>query len=168
MLGHSMAGVVISQIAEYIPEKIECLVYLAGFVPDNQGSLIQESSQFISPGVGSEMVIDKDKNEVSLKLSNRIKELFYNTCDEQVVGEALIHLQKQPFRPFHDKVTLSGEKFGRVSKLYIECLKDEAIQLTDQRRMYQKLNCQVASLDTDHSPFLSAPLELSKILIGIH
>lgn len=168
LLGHSMAGVVVSQIAEYIPEKIRRLVYVAGFVPANQGSLLQESSQFSNLGIGSEMVIDEDKNEISLKLSSRIKELFYNACDEQVVGQALIHLQKQPFRPFLDKVTLSSEKFGEVSKLYIECLRDEAIKLVDQRRMYQKLNCQVAVLDTDHSPFLSTPLELSEILMDIN
>ena len=35
LVGHSMAGMVISQVAEYLPAKIHKLVYLAGFLPQS-------------------------------------------------------------------------------------------------------------------------------------
>lgn len=168
LLGHSMSGVVISEVAEIIPQKIQQLVYLSGFVPSNGGSLIsliQEELKSNRPSIGNEVSINEKQNEISLKMSKLIQTYFYQNCEEQDVAYALMHLQKQPFRPFLDKVNISAPFFGEVPKLYIECLQDKTIYLEDQRRMRAKLNCQVVSIDSDHSPFFSKPFELARILL---
>jgi hypothetical protein len=67
-------------------------------------------------------------------------------------------------QPFLDHVSLSDKKFGKVNKIYIECLQDNTIHIDDKRRMHQKLNYRVISLDCDHSPFFSCPEKLVRIL----
>jgi pimeloyl-ACP methyl ester carboxylesterase len=166
LVGHSMSGVIISQVAELIPDKIAKLIYVSGFVPSDKGSLLQEESQAKNPSIAKEITIDENNNEISLKMSNLIRSYFYNTCSDQNAAWALLNLQKQPLRPFVDVVNISNNKFGKVPKLYIECLRDNAIRIEDQRRMHAKLNCEIKSLDTDHSPFLSAPLDLAQMLAG--
>jgi len=157
LVGHSMAGVVISQVAENIPKRIEKLVYLSAFIPDNDGSLVEEEAKTNIPSVVKEISIDETSNEVSLKLSPRIAELFYGDCGIEDQGFGLLHLQKQPLRPFVDTVSLSKDRFGSVPKVYIECLEDQAIRIEDQRRMYSKIQCKVLTLRASHSPFFSMP-----------
>ena len=41
LIGHSLAGAVISQVAEFLPEKIERLIYVAGFVLKSGDSVIE-------------------------------------------------------------------------------------------------------------------------------
>ncbi|MFZ8423175.1 alpha/beta hydrolase, partial [Staphylococcus aureus] len=39
LIGHSMAGMVISQVAENIPNKIDKLIYVSAFLPKNGETL---------------------------------------------------------------------------------------------------------------------------------
>ncbi len=167
LVGHSMSGVIISQLAENIPEHIEALVYVSGFIPDNNGSLVHEERKAKIQGVVKEVIVDESNNKITLKLSSNIQKLFFNTCSQEDANWAMSKFQAQPFRPFIDTVTLSTQKFKNVPKFYIECLKDQAIRIEDQKRMYSKINVEVFSLDTDHSPFLCAPQLLSMLLINI-
>jgi pimeloyl-ACP methyl ester carboxylesterase len=162
LVGHSMAGVVITQVASNIPEQINTLIYISGFVPKHRGALVHEESK--NSSVSKEIFIDPENNEISLKLSDKIKHIFYNNCTEKDYRWALSNLQKQALRPFIDTINISEERFGKVSKIYIECLKDEAIKIEDQRRMHAKLTCDIVSLETDHSPFISSPVELVEAL----
>lgn len=164
LVGHSMAGVVISQVAEEIPEGINKLIYVCGFVPDYNGSLVHEEGKTKTPSVTNQIEIHEQNCEISLKQSPRLKELFYGQCSNEEAIWAVAQLQKQPLRPFIETVDLSDEKFGSVDKMYIECLRDEAITIEDQRRMNNKIKCEVKILDTDHAPFLSKSNELVKIL----
>jgi pimeloyl-ACP methyl ester carboxylesterase len=37
LVGHSLGGVVITQVAENVPDRIACLVYLSAYLPENDG-----------------------------------------------------------------------------------------------------------------------------------
>lgn len=165
LVGHSMAGVIISQIAENMPNKIDQLIYVAAYIPQNNRSLTQEAKKAKTPGVSTEMIIDEANNVINLRKTERIKELFFNACSKEEADEALQLLQKEPLRPFSDPITISKERFGKVGKLYIECMRDQAVQPEDQKRMYTQANCRVIKIDNaDHSPFFSTPRELANAL----
>lgn len=166
LVGHSMAGLVITQVAENMPENIDHLIYTCAFIPDNGGSLVDEEKKSANPSVTLEVQLDASENQLLLPLNapERIRNLFYNCCAEEDVQFALSNLQPQPFMPFVDPVSFSNKNFGSIPKTYIECLKDNAISIQDQRRMYRKVQCHVETLDTDHSPFFSAPEQLVRIL----
>ena len=62
-------------------------------------------------------------------------------------------------------IHVTEEGFGRVPRVYIECLQDKVIPPPLQRQMYEKLPCQkVVSMNTSHSPFFSAPQKLTETL----
>jgi pimeloyl-ACP methyl ester carboxylesterase len=165
LVGHSMAGIIISQVAENIPNKIDKLVYVAAFLPEPHGSLMEEARQASSPGVSVATRMDVANNLMVLDKSAGLKELFYNCCTDLEAEMAIAQLQEgEPLILFGEGVNLSQENFGRVPKLYVECLKDNTILIQDQRRMHNKVKIEVVSLDSDHSPFVSRDEELVSAL----
>jgi pimeloyl-ACP methyl ester carboxylesterase len=167
LVGHSMAGVVITQVAENMPDKIEQLIYLSGFILEDGGSLMDEEQQASVPTVTAAITIDEATASINLPTQSpeRIVELFYGQSSPEDAWYALAHVQPQPLLPFGDPVSVSASRFGRVPKLYIECLQDQAILIQDQRRMHSRTNCAVASINTDHAPFFSAEEQLTGLLL---
>jgi pimeloyl-ACP methyl ester carboxylesterase len=156
LVGHSMGGLVITQTAEYRPEKIQLLVYVCAFLPANEQTLLQilESDKKDIP---SAVIISEDKTFLKLK-AHLIKDTFYGECSENDILEAKDKLCLQPSLPFITPVRITEDNFGRVPRVYIETLKDNAISIGGQREMYTKTPCQqVITMDTDHSPFFSQP-----------
>jgi len=69
---------------------------------------------------------------------------------------------------FLTPVKTTADRFGRVKRAYIECLQDNAVPIELQRKMQSELPCRpVVTLDTDHSPFFSAPAALAGALLDI-
>jgi hypothetical protein len=161
-----MAGVVITQVAENMPDKIEQLIYVSGFIPEDRGSLMDEEQQAAIPTVTAAITIDEATASIHLPTQSpeRIVELFYGQCSPEDAQYALAHVQPQPLLPFGEKISISASRFGRVPKLYIECLQDQAILIQDQRRMHSRTNCAVASINTDHAPFFSAEKALTDLI----
>ena len=63
---------------------------------------------------------------------------------------------------------ITDGNFGRVPRVYIECALDNAVAPEFAREMYTALPCaEVIEMQTGHSPFLSAPEELARILDGL-
>lgn len=165
LVGHSMAGIVISQVGQNIPEYIDKLVYLSAFIPSDNGSLVDEEKKAKFPSVALNIKID-EKNCSIIIDKTKIKELFYHNCKENDINLALSHIQDQPLLPFVDKVSL-GDNFNKLHKVYIECLQDQAIHIEDQRRM-NSICDKIVSIDTDHSSFFSSCDELVEILGNEH
>ncbi|WP_232698242.1 alpha/beta fold hydrolase [Brevibacillus daliensis] len=163
LVGHSMGGIVITQTAEYRPEKIQLLVYLCAFLPENEQTLLQilENDKKESPPA---VVLSEDKTNLELK-DDLIKDAFYGECSESDIFEAKGKLCVQPLLPFITPVRITEDHFEKVPRVYIETLKDNAISVICQREMYTKTPCrQIITLDTDHSPFFSQPEVLSSHL----
>ncbi len=125
LVGHSMAGIVITQVAEHMPDEIDRLIYVSAFVPGHDGSLMREKQQALAPST-LRMTEDDTAHSVTLEPSC-ISEVFYGNCNDEDISYALPRLQAQPLQPFVDKITISSERFGAVPKTYIECLQDKAI-----------------------------------------
>jgi hypothetical protein len=160
--------VVITQVAENMPDKIAHLIYVSGFIPEHGGSLMGEEQQASIPTVTAAITIDQAAASITLPMDSpkRIADLFYGQCSPGDVAYALAHVQPQPLRPFGDPVSISEGRFDRVPKMYIECLQDHAILIQDQRRMHARIDCDVASIDADHAPFFSAEEQLTALLLG--
>ncbi|HUK49546.1 MAG TPA: hypothetical protein VLV18_00820, partial [Terriglobales bacterium] len=63
---------------------------------------------------------------------------------------------------------LTHERYGRIPKSYIETLQDRAISPMLQRKMYTASKCShIIRINTSHSPFLSQPTQLAKILTNL-
>ena len=160
LVGHSMGGVVITQAAEYRPEKIKTLVYLAAYMLQNGESIAPVTQGDTGSFLVSNIIFADDMSYVTVR-DEAVKESFYGDCSDEDVVWAASMLVRQALAPFTTPVDTSEEHFGRIPRVYIECLRDRTISPSLQKEMYTALPCErVISLDTSHSSFLSEPAKL--------
>lgn len=160
LVGHSMGGMVITQTAEYCPDKITTLVYLCAFLPRNGESLLQLAPQDKESLILPNLVVAEDQSSRTVR-KEAIKEAFYGDCSDEDVTRATSLLCPEPMAALATPLHLTDENFGRIPRIYIECRRDRAITHSRQRQMYLASPCQkIITMDTSHSPMLSAPEEL--------
>ena len=168
LVGHSMGGIVITQVAEERPEKIQRLVYLAAFLVQNGESLFQVAQTDSESLVLPNLMVNEEQGSVPFKEGAPLKDMFYGDCADEDVARATSLLVPQALAPMGTPVRITAEHFGRVPRVYIECLRDRAISPSIQKRMYTATPCQtILSMETSHSPFFSAPQELVQHLTSL-
>lgn len=167
LVGHSMGGIVITQAAENRPEKIKTLVYVCAFLLGSGESLLQVAEGDTESSALPNLIMAEDESYITVR-DEAIKGLFYGDCTDEDVARAKSLLVPQAAAPFATPVHTTEENFGRIPRVYIQCLRDRAISPSLQKRMYTALPCpKVISMDTSHSPFLSAPEELARHLTSL-
>jgi pimeloyl-ACP methyl ester carboxylesterase len=167
LVGHSMGGVVISQAAEYRPEKIKKLVFLAAFLLQNGEFLLQQAEPDTDSLVLPNLIMAEDQSYLTWK-ENAFKEALYGDCSEEDVTRAKSLLVPQASAPLATPVNTTPDNFGRVPRVYITCNRDRAISPSFQEKMYNNLPCEkLIKMDTSHSPFFSAPEELASHLLSL-
>ena len=84
--------------------------------------------------------------------------LLYHRCGAQDAAASVDRLVPEPATSFATPAQLSAARFGSVSRGYIACSDDQAVPIALQRAMLASLPCDpVVTIDSDHSPFYSAP-----------
>ena len=167
LVGHSRGGIVISEAAERRPDKVKTLVYLSAFLLRNGESLLQVANEDSMSLVLPNLVVTEDQRSCTVR-GAAIRDAFYGDCRDEDVALAKLCLQPEPMAPMATPVAVTEENFGRVPRVYIECLQDRAIPPALQKRMYTASPCQkVISMDTSHSPFFSAPQALVDHLLAL-
>src|ERR1700743_1625063 len=166
LVGHSMAGLVISEGAEEIPGKIKELVYLAAYLPQNGESLLLLAKQDADSHVGKYLQIDQATGSANIAKDGVI-DVFAADAPAQVGDYIANNIKPEPLAPLATPVTLTDGKFGSVKKVYIHTTEDHAVSFTLQKIMV-KNNGQVSkeySLPSSHTPFISMPDKLAAIIL---
>jgi pimeloyl-ACP methyl ester carboxylesterase len=166
LVGHSMGGVAITQAAAESGHLIEQVVYVAAFLPRDGESLMSLAArpEGEGDGVQKNMVVAGDPPVATMPPESAAS-VFYGNCPPWLSEEAVLKIGAQPLAPFATPVDIDDSRL--LKRRYIVCLRDQAIPPALQHVMARASNClEVTELDTDHSPFLSAPDELTRVLIG--
>ncbi len=167
LVGHSMAGVVVSTVAEKIPGQIEKLIYVAAFVPANEQSLLDLANTDVQSQLGPSLIPSADMLTLDVKEENRLN-IF---CQDGSTANKTLLTNKfrvEPAIPFTNKITLTSSNYGKVDKYYIHTTQDHAIGIDLQNRMITAAQISnVYSLASGHSPFLSMPDQLTQLLLSI-
>lgn len=164
LAGHSMAGVIISGVAEQIPDLIDKMVYVAAYVPGNGQSAYALSLLDQQSLLGASLLVSDDQSEFDIKREDIIN-IFCQDGAENVQQLILGNYRSEPAAPFSDPVVLTEERFGKVSKCYVETLQDHGIGNVLQKEMIATAGItRVYPLVSGHFPSLSKPEELSDIL----
>ncbi|MFL5740304.1 MAG: alpha/beta fold hydrolase [Flavisolibacter sp.] len=167
LVGHSKNGIMISQAAEYRPERIEKLVYLAAYLVPHGKTQREYSMQ--DTGGWLKPYVTQYPETASHTLQPEIyKEGLYHDCEDDITELAKVLLGHEPVESGITPLELTEENFGRVPRVYIECTEDRAVTPFIQRKMYTETPCEkVYTLPTSHSPFFSRPKELVAILVNL-
>lgn len=167
LVGHSMGGVIITQIAEHRPERIRTLVYLAAYLLQNGESAMQVQMQDLESLLGPIIIMAEDQTYITVR-DDAVKEVFYGDCQDEDVARAKSLFVPQALAPLAMPVNTTEGNFGQVPRVYVECVHDRVISPSAQKKMYTALPCKkVMSMETGHSPFFSAPEELTAHLTSL-
>jgi pimeloyl-ACP methyl ester carboxylesterase len=166
LVGHSMAGAVISQVAEQIPEKIERLIYIAAFLLHNGGSVFEGMQSDTEGQWFPEIVYSEDQSYATVPVAVRRLVGFHDVKEEVIQRYLPLWNEKQATEPFMSKVAVSEEKFGSVPKTYIRTTIDKITTPTLQDRMIANWDVQtVHNLESGHFPLLSVPEKLAELML---
>jgi pimeloyl-ACP methyl ester carboxylesterase len=169
LVGHSMGGVVITQAAARCRERVSLLVYVAAFLPRDGQSLIDLTRlpEGAEDQVQANLTIEGDPPVGALSERAQAHALF-NCATNRQLRWALERTRPQPLAPFLAPVELDGRDVAATERVYIRCTKDHAIPPALQARMVAERPCvELHEIDTDHSPFISRPAELARLLTGV-
>lgn len=167
LVGHSRGGIVISEVAERVPDRIRQLVYLTAYlVPP--GSTLAEMRSLVPSGLRRDQLLLSTDGLYTMVAPDAARDLFYHLAPEGMAAYTEHPLSPEPIAAARCALQLSEERYGSVPRAYIEALRDQMIEIALQRQMQALQPCgQVVTLDSDHSPFYSMPGELAEVLDGL-
>jgi pimeloyl-ACP methyl ester carboxylesterase len=170
LVGHSMAGLVVSEVAARKPDKVARLVYVCAYLPRDGESLFEiialNRSHEPFTAIDLAMQMSDDKRSCTIA-DDDIVPLFYQLAPTNIAAAAKAGFGVQATLPLAAKVQLDDASFARVPRTYIACNKDKVIPVHHQRRMLTRQACdELLQLDADHSPFYSSPEQLAALLLA--
>lgn len=168
LVGHSMAGMVISEVAEQLPNKIDKLVYVAAFLPKNGESLNSIVSKVTQGKTPEFFQFTPDYSLVSIA-KEAIPTVVCADCPDYMKDILVKYHRAEPVKGFNDKAMLT-QKFAGVPKYYISTTKDNAVPYALQQMMIKDNGTvkKVYELPTSHLPFVVQPAEFVKTLTSIN
>lgn len=165
LVGHSRAGIVISQVAERMPDKVDQLVYLCAFLIPNGESMVATALQDTGSVLVSNLIFNEPEGW-HIPRASAYRDAFYHDCTPEDVYLSSHLLTPEPNAPVGTPLSLSAERYGKVEKRYVFTTQDRAITYDMQKKMVQRTPVdRVFELHTGHSPFLSQPAALAEILL---
>ena len=162
LVGHSLAGIVISMAAEARPGAVEKLVYLAALLLEDGQSVLDiialaPDAPLVANMIPGDGVMDVNREAAA--------DLFYNLSPPTDITLAASLMVPNPLLPMVTPISVTEENFGSVPRYYITTTEDNTIPSDMQTYMYTVTPCEaVFTIHSDHSPFFSRPRELSSIL----
>ncbi|PIN16753.1 putative hydrolase/acyltransferase (alpha/beta hydrolase superfamily) [Handroanthus impetiginosus] len=176
LVGHELGGACISYAMEMYPTKVSKAIFVAAtMLTDGQSALNvfsqqaclselnQRAQKFVYANGNNRQptAIDFDKS--------LLEEFLFSRTPSKDIALASVSMRTVPFAPVTEKLTLSAAKYGSISRFYIKTDEDFAIPAPLQEAMIQSdPPKQVFELKgSDHSPFLSRPQALHRLLVEI-
>lgn len=167
VVGHSMAGMVISALAEAQPGRVANLVYVAAYLPQNGDSLYKLSMTDKDSRVGKywTQADPKAYSPATIKPEG-IAEVFCQDCSDTDKQWLVATHKAEAVPPLGTPVKLSAAHFGQVPRVYVHTRQDMAVSFSLQQAMLAAAGgaSTVQTLDTSHAPMLTQPQALARII----
>ncbi|WP_090556325.1 alpha/beta fold hydrolase [Pedobacter hartonius] len=167
LVGHSLGGAVITAVTDTIPERVEKLVYLAGFVPANNQSILDLTMMDPNSLFGPALTFSAAGATASIA-NDKIVSVFAQDGNDQVKKLLMDNNRPEPIAAQADKLILKNPSFAAVPKYYIQTTQDHAVTIDLQKKMISAAGIMnVYSVDSGHCPMLTQPDKVSDLLLQI-
>jgi putative intracellular protease/amidase/predicted alpha/beta hydrolase family esterase len=167
LVGHSMAGIVISQVAEQIPAKVDKLIYVSAYLPKNGEDLTSLARQDKESALANALEFNADYSAATIK-KDLIPPGICADCPD-FMKEVLVKYHKaEPVKPLNEKVKLTA-RFKAVPKYYIHTTMDKTVGFQLQKQMVQQNGTIIKTYEmpASHLPFVADPVTFINILRSI-
>lgn len=174
LVGHSVGGVSVARGSEDFPHLIAVAVYVCALMFRDVESM-QREKEIMDPTRVVEHIEYNFGNGIeepptsALVLKKFQKDLLYGTTS--TLDATLASLLLRPFPTMvmtNLELETTDERYGVVPRMYIKTTEDKSLSLAKQEELIANTPPEkVYSLDSDHSPFFSAPEKLHSLLLEI-
>jgi pimeloyl-ACP methyl ester carboxylesterase len=165
LVGHSMAGIVITQVGEEIPGQIKKLIYPAAFLPLDGQSLLDLGKTDTDGHTGWFLQIDQP-NHIAIIKREGIIDVFLENAPKEIIDKVLANWKDEPLAPLVTPVHVTAANFGSVKKIFIHTEYDHSVGYTLQLNMVKATPvAKEYTLASSHTPFFSMPSKLADILL---
>jgi pimeloyl-ACP methyl ester carboxylesterase len=166
LVGHSFGGIVVSDVAEAIPDRVTEIIYLAALLPRDGEALTdllpQDKTNKMAP---TSFQPDPKSATASIAREDRVR-LFCADCTPATKKAFPDIVLAEPLPPLGQKVHLTA-RFAAIPKAYIYTRNDAILSYPFQQSMVVRTPVrETITLETGHVPFLSAPAKLADALIA--
>ncbi|MEO3403300.1 alpha/beta hydrolase [Mucilaginibacter sp. CAU 1740] len=166
LVGHSLAGFVVAQVAEEIPEKIEKLVFISAMIPYEGKTVFDIVNADTESQLLQNLIFAEDKSWATVN-EETLKNVVYNKASAQQIAEAAPNLVHQATQPFFAAVETTANAFGKIDKTYIVCEHDKVLSQTAQRNLIEQIGIgKSLSLSTGHVPNVENPDALAQAILN--
>jgi pimeloyl-ACP methyl ester carboxylesterase len=171
LVGNSSGGMVITGVAERVPERLAQVVYLDAFVPENGQSLVdllradrRQALEDLVKAEGHGWLLPRF---APLPWEKIVRDGWGVTCGDDV-SWILPRLKPTPFRHFTDPVQRSNPAATNVGRTFIRCRQFQQPAFDKHARMAQQTSgWRYRELPTPHLPYITHPAELAEVLLDI-
>jgi pimeloyl-ACP methyl ester carboxylesterase len=161
LVGHSYGGAVISQAGT--AGTVANLVYVTAMVPD-VGQSAFELFPNLPHGEVATRAFRRHSNGTLTANTEVAVDAFYGRCPSLVAKSAVARLCPQRLDTHTQRLTAAA--WRTIPSTFVRCLRDQAHHIERQNAASDRCTDTV-TLDTDHSPFMSAPAALAQVLAGL-
>ena len=181
LVGHSMGGATISDVAEQVPERIKAVIYVAAFMlrpglepltlirhDSMKGSIVPTLYMAEPTKVGALRVRLSDEDP---DYRERVREAFFPEMSNEEIARMISHTHcDEPAQVLSHPSAVTAERFGKIERHYIRCLNDRCALIAGQDAMIDSMDEAMGNktvthaLPAGHMPLYSHPQELVDIL----
>jgi pimeloyl-ACP methyl ester carboxylesterase len=184
-VAHSMGGTVLTRAVQEAPSLFAHAVYVTAFMPasgvpagayasapENEGDLLGVAVVAGAVAVGA-LRLDTVSPDPSYR--QLLRDAFFGDVNTAVADAAIGLLTPDaPAGIAAGATTLTAAGWGSVTRTYVVCTQDRALQPAMQRKFIELADAafpdsptRVHILDSSHSPFLSMPGKLADIILKL-
>jgi pimeloyl-ACP methyl ester carboxylesterase len=163
LVGHSMSGMIISKVAEEMPERVKHLVYLAAVVPRNNSALID--------------LLPQERQEALWKLQRTEKEIFgavetmramyFTDLEGERQAYYLRQLTPQPLAVFFERIRFRTFPDINIPRTYLMGMKDRSLPPELTEGFAERLQVAPVRIEAGHDMMVSRPEEVAQVLLRI-
>ncbi|SHN12541.1 alpha/beta fold hydrolase [Chitinophaga sp. CF418] len=167
LVGHSLGGAIVTQAACKVPQKIDKLIYVAGFIPKSGSSVFDYSAMDQGTSIPSALEFSADGSTVTITNPEvNMREIFCKDGSDEDIYLLVEKLRPEPVEAAGTPLNYSSEIYGTIAnKYYVYTTEDKAISFPFQQQMVSEAHISnTYEIKAGHSPFLSKPNELVQIL----
>jgi pimeloyl-ACP methyl ester carboxylesterase len=161
LVGHSYAGIVISGVAAGVPKRLRRLVYL--------DALLVEDGQSWADAFPPEVA---EARRQSATITNGVKTIpppdpaIYGFADAADTEWVRRRMTPHPYAAFEQKMHWGGPLGNGLPRLYVDCTQPAIAALATIKDRYRaRSDWPFAELRTGHDSMVSAPAELTRLLL---
>ncbi|WP_130735165.1 alpha/beta fold hydrolase [Flavobacterium sp. J27] len=167
LVGHSLGGAIVTQAATLVPQKIEKLIYVAGFIPQSGSSVFEYSAMDQGTLIPTALEFSADGSTVTIGNPEvNMRDIFCQDGSDQDIELLVEKLRPEPVVAAGTPLNYSEEVYSSINnKYYIYTTEDTAISYPFQQQMANEANIsKTYQIQSGHSPFIAKPNELVQII----